>query len=325
MNKDQCVVTVTINPVIDQTIAVPNFTPGQVNRVKYSQFDAGGKGINVASFLCDFGYATIGTGFLGAENPEIFWRFLARKGIEDRFVIIPGHTRAGIKIIDEVNQQTTDINFPGQAPEPAHIKELFQIVNELAEASDWFVLSGSIPPGVSPGIYRELVQTLAGKKVVLDTIGEGFRQALTARPSIIKPNVHELQEFSGRPLETPSAILEMARAIIGEYGVTTVVVSMGREGAIFVEGAEAIWAVPPDVEVKSTVGAGDAMVAGIVAAKLQGCSLSECARLATAFSMDALRHIGAGLSSVQAVRAAETRVILRPLIDERLAEEGRVR
>ncbi|HMA33723.1 MAG TPA: 1-phosphofructokinase [Chloroflexia bacterium] len=303
--------TVTINPVIDQTIAIPNFTPGQVNRVKYSQFDAGGKGINVASCLCDFGYATSATGFLGAENNEIFWRFLARKGIEDRFVTIPGHTRIGIKVIDEVKRQTTDINFPGQTPEPAHIEQLFQIVHALSATSEWFVLSGSIPPGVAPGIYRELIKTLAGKKVVLDTIGEGFRQALTASPSIIKPNVHELQEFSGRPLETPAAILEMARAIIGEYGVTTVVVSMGKDGAIFVEGDEAIWAVPPDVEVKSTVGAGDAMVAGIVAAKLQGFALSECARLATAFSMDALRHIGSGLSSVPAVRAAEQSVILR--------------
>lgn len=316
MNRDHCVVTVTINPVIDQTIAIPNFTPGQVNRVKYSQFDAGGKGINVASFLCDFGYATMVTGFLGAENNEIFCRFLARKGIEDRFVTIPGHTRTGVKIIDEVKRQTTDINFPGQTPEPAHIEQLFKTVNELSAASDWFVLSGSIPPEVSPGIYRDLVKTLAGKKVVLDTIGEGFRQALTASPSIIKPNVHELQEFSELPLETPSAILEVARAIIGEYGVTTVVVSMGKEGAIFVEGDEAIWAVPPDVEVKSTVGAGDAMVAGIVAAKLQGFSLSECARLATAFSMDALTHIGSGLSSVQAVHAAEKSVILRPLIGE---------
>ena len=318
MSRDQCVVTVTINPVIDQTIAIPDFAPGQVNRVKYSQFDAGGKGINVASFLCDFGYATIATGFLGAENNEIFRRFFARKGIEDRFVTIPGHTRTGVKIIDEVKRQTTDINFPGQTPEPAHIEQLFKIVSELSAASDWFVLSGSIPPGVSPGIYRDLVKTLAGKKVVLDTTGEGFRQALTASPSIIKPNVHELQEFSGLPLDTPSAILEMARAIIGEYGVSTVVISMGKEGAIFVEGDEAIWAVPPEVEVKSTVGAGDAMVAGIVAAKLQGCSLSECARLATAFSMEALRHIGSGLSSVQAVREAEKSVILHTLIGERL-------
>src|SRR5919204_5102022 len=125
MNRDQRVVTVTINPVIDQTVAIPNFTPGQVNRVKYSQFDAGGKGINVASFLCDFGYTTIVTGFLGAENDEIFRRFFARKGIEDHFVTIPGHTRTNVKIIDEAKRQTTDINFAGQAPEAAHIEQLF--------------------------------------------------------------------------------------------------------------------------------------------------------------------------------------------------------
>jgi 1-phosphofructokinase len=320
MSQDQRVVTVTINPVIDQTVAIPNFTPGMVNRVEYSQLDAGGKGINVASFLRDLGYATTVTGFLGAENDEIFRRFFARKGIEDRFLTIPGHTRTGVKIIDEAKRQTTDINFPGQTPEPAHIARLFEIVRELALSTEWFVLSGSIPPGVSSEIYRELVTALVGKNVVLDTSGEGFRQALAASPRIIKPNVQELQEFVGESIDTPSAILEHARAIINQYGIATVVVSLGKRGAIFVEGTDAIWAIPGEVEVKSTVGAGDAMVAGIVAGKLQGLALAECARLATAFSMDALTHIGSGLSSPQAVHAAQGRIVLHSLQAQQLAK-----
>ncbi len=313
MSQENRVVTVTINPVIDQTVSIPNFSPGAVNRVQASQLDAGGKGINVASFLCDYGYPTAVTGFLGADNDEIFRRFFARKGIEDRFVTIAGQTRTGVKIIDEVAHQTTDINFPGQAPSPANIEQLFSIIKELTTRAEWFVLSGSIPPGVSPGIYCELVRTLAGKKVVLDTSGEGFRQALAAGPWIIKPNVFELQEFAGQLLETPAAILEQARVIRRKFEIRNVVVSLGKEGAIFVEDEEIVWVVPPPVEVKSTVGAGDAMVAGIVAGKMRGLSLTECARLATGFSMNALTHIGSGLTSAEAVHAAAERVTIREL------------
>jgi 1-phosphofructokinase len=315
MNQESRVVTVTINPAIDQTVAIPNFAAGAVNRVQSSQLDAGGKGINVASFLSDFGQPATVTGFLGADNDEIFRRFFARKGIEDRCVRIAGQTRIGVKVIDEAQRQTTDINFPGQAPSPADIERLFDILRELAAVTEWFVLSGSIPAGVSTGIYREMVKTLAARRVILDTSGEGFRQAVTAAPSLIKPNVDELREFAGERLETPAAILRQARTLIERYSITSVVVSMGKEGAVFVEGKEALLAAPPHVEVKSTVGAGDAMVAGIVAGKIHGFSLAECARLATAFSMNALTHIGSGLPSIEAVQSAKEQVTIRELVD----------
>jgi 1-phosphofructokinase family hexose kinase len=315
MSQENRVVTVTINPVIDQTISLPNFTPGAVNRVQASQLDAGGKGINVASCLCDYGHPTTVTGFLGADNDEIFRRFFRRKGIEDRFVTIAGQTRTGIKIIDELAHQTTDINFPGQTPGLADIEQLFSILKELAVGAEWFVLSGSIPPGVPPSIYHDMIKALADRKVVVDTSGEGFRQALLARPTIVKPNLFELEEFAGRYLETPEAILAQARAIGEQYGIRTVIVSLGKEGAIFLDGEEIIWAVPDPIQVKSTVGAGDAMVAGVVAGKLRGLASPNCARLATAFAMNALTHIGSGLSSVQAVQAMMARVTLRDLPD----------
>jgi 1-phosphofructokinase len=313
MSQEQQVVTVTINPAIDQTVVIPNFTAGAVNRVQSFQLDPGGKGINVASFLSDFGQPATVTGFLGADNDEIFRRFFARKGIEDRCVRIAGQTRIGVKISDEVQRQTTDINFPGQAPSPADIAHLFAILRELATSCEWFVLSGSIPAGVSAGIYREMVTMLSGKKVVLDTSGEGFRQAVAAGPWLVKPNVDELGEFAGERLPTPAAIVQVARALVQRHGISSVVVSMGKEGAIFVEGQETVWAVPPSVEVKSTVGAGDAMVAGIVAGKIRGLALAECARLATAFSMSAITHIGSGLPSVTAVQLGMEQVTIREL------------
>jgi 1-phosphofructokinase len=311
MSQENRVVTVTINPVVDQTLSIPNFAAGKVNRVQTSQLDPGGKGINVASCLADFGQPATVTGFLGTDNEEIFRRLFERKGIEDRFVRIAGQTRIGVKISDEVLKQTTDINFPGLTPGPAAIERFFAILRELASTHEWFVLSGSIPAGVSVGIYGEMVKTLAGKKVVLDTSGEGFRQAVAAGPWLIKPNVDELGEFAGEKLATRTAIIQVARALMQRHGITTVVVSMGKEGAIFIEGRETVWAAPTPVEVKSTVGAGDAMVAGIVAGKIGGLSLAECARLATAFSMTAISYIGSGLHSVEAVQAARELVTVR--------------
>ncbi len=313
MDQKNRVVTVTINPAIDQTVIIPNFTAGAVNRVQSSQMDAGGKGINVASFLSDFSQPATVTGFLGADNDGIFRRLFERKGIEDHCIRIPGSTRIGVKVSDEILHQTTDINFPGETPREADITRLFEILADLAATHEWFVLSGSIPSGASAGIYADMILVLAGKKVILDTSGEGFRQAVPAGPWLIKPNVDELSEYAGKRLNTTTDIVAQARSIMERYNIHSVVISMGKEGAIFVEGEETIWAVPPAVEVKSTVGAGDAMVAGIVAGKIQSLSLGECARLATAFSMTAISQIGSGLPSIESVQSAKERVSIREL------------
>lgn len=311
------IATVTLNPAIDQTVSIPNFRAGAVNRVNSSQADPGGKGVNVAWFLADYGFSIAVTGFLGEDNTSIFERLFAQKKIEDRFVRIPGSTRTGIKISDEVNQQTTDINFPGQTPTAENVRTLFQIVEDLIKSCDWFVLAGSIPAGVSPEIYGELVALikLNGKAVALDTSGEGLHQALSAGPSLVKPNINELQELEGRALTTRAEVIDAARKWL-DKGIETVVVSMGADGAIFVEANEVVLAQPPKVPVKSTVGAGDAMVSGTVAGKTQGYSLTSCAQLATAFSVTAISQLGAGLPSLAALENIKQQVVTKSLTEE---------
>ncbi len=301
------VATVTLNPAIDRTVTIPNFAAGKVNRVEQMEQNPGGKGVNVASILADFGHTVAVTGFLGSENAISFEELFTRKRIADHFVRIAGQTRVGIKISDPVQQETTDINFPGQAPTPADVDTLFQRLAALD--AKWFILAGSIPPGVAPTIYRDLVMTLKqqGRNVALDTSGDALRYALDAAPTIIKPNVHELEEIVGTSLATPEAIVEAARSFLAR-GTRLVAVSMGAQGACFVTTDSVVMARPPRVEVKSTVGAGDAMVAGIVAGQLRGLPLAECARRATACSMDAIMHIGSGLSSVAAVEALTSHV-----------------
>lgn len=302
--KKPDVVTVTLNPAVDRTVTISHFTAGTVNRVEDVQSNPGGKGVNVASALADYGMGVAVTGFLGIENTSSFEDLFRRKGIADHFVRIPGQTRVGIKIMDPVQHQTTDINFPGPITRPADLKILKEHLSGLH--ANCFVLAGSLPPGIEPTQYRELILELKGRgaQVILDTSGEPLVPALEAKPFLIKPNIDELEALLGRKLPDERAVIEAARGLIAR-GIAMVVVSMGKKGACFVTAEEALTARPPEVEVRSTVGAGDAMVAGIVAALSQKLPLAECARLATAFSVHALTR-GANLPTARAAIEALT-------------------
>ena len=301
------VVTVTLNAAIDRTVTIPNFTAGAVNRVESVRSNPGGKGVNVASALADHGHGVAVTGFLGRANAGAFEELFSRKKIADHFVRIAGQTRIGIKITDPVQAETTDINFPGPAPTEAEISMLLSQIAALE--AEWFVVAGSLPPGVDPAIYRDIIERLRrrGSKVLLDTSGDPFPLALEAKPTAIKPNIHEFEAFIGRSLPNEKDVIEAARELISR-GIELVVVSMGRKGACFVAPHEAVIARPPEIEVQSTVGAGDAMVAGIISGQLQKLSLGECARLATAFSIDSLSRLESGLSSRSAIETAMQKV-----------------
>lgn len=305
------ITTITLNPAVDQTASIPNFRAGAVNRVAWEQSDPGGKGVNVASFLTDFGYSVTVSGFLGQGNADLFQRFFKQRNITDQFISIPGHTRVNIKIIDDVHNQVTDVNFPGQSPSAAAIAALHQKIDDLTLSQDWFILSGSLPAGIPTDIYAVLTKRLQtqGKSVILDASGESLRQALTAAPFAIKPNIDELEELLGRSLPSEAAVVQAARELLNQ-DIRCVVVSMGAKGAIFVEADCAIWARPPHVDVVSTVGAGDAMVSGLVVGKLRGLSLPDCARLATACSMGALSQVGPRLPPLATLEAFQDQVVV---------------
>lgn len=290
------IATVTLNPAIDQTVEIAGFTAGGVNRVESMRVDAGGKGVNVAAFLADYGFTVTATGFLGNENAQPFENFFREKKIADRFVRINGSTRTGIKIVDPLRQETTDINFPGIAPAGEDIQALFDEIDKLAADHSWFVLAGSIPSGAPPTIYADLIRNLTarGCRAALDTSGEALSRALEAAPALIKPNIDELEGCLGRRLEGRDEVLAAARRLL-DRGIETVVVSMGAEGALFVAGDGAVQAVPPPLRVVSTVGAGDALLSGTLAAGIERRDPADAARLATAFAVVAVTRIGAGL------------------------------
>lgn len=286
------VVTVTLNPAIDRTATIPHFTTGAVNRAENVTERPGGKGVNVAAALAAYGVRVAATGFLGRDNAAVFETFFTQAGITDHFVSLPGRTRTGIKIVDPTNHETTDINFRGLAPSNSDVAALMRKVKDLAATGvDWFVLAGSLPPGVSSTIYRDLMMIVRdrGCRVALDTSGEPLRLAIDAAPDVIKPNIHELATLLNQPEHDKIDISAAARWLVAR-GVGLVAISMGADGACLANATGVVHVRPPSIAVRSTVGAGDAMVAGLVAAQLQSAGLNDTARLATAFSLYALAH-----------------------------------
>jgi 1-phosphofructokinase len=276
-------------------VTVPHFRANAVNRATGEIRTAGGKGLNVASFLADYGIPVVATGFLGRSNAKLFEEHLAAKRIEDRFVRVPGQTRVNLKILNPAENEVTDVNFPGLAPTREDWMLLESAVDLLAAQHDWFVLSGSLPPGLPPTTYHAFVQRLRnqGCKVLLDTSGESLRAALPASPTVIKPNTRELEESLGRQFPTEADLLEAAHHLV-QGGIQCVIISRGADGALFVDSANAHSARHPGPDkIRTTVGAGDALVAGYLAAQIGGLNTERSARLAIAFSIAALGRVDA--------------------------------
>lgn len=311
---NQRIATITLNPAIDQTVSIPNFRANAVNRVSWKQDDAGGKGVNVASFLADIGHTVSASGFLGQDNITLFHHLFEQKGIANHFVRIPGETRVNIKIVDDAQGQVTDVNYPGQEPRAEDVQLLQDVVTALAQDCDWFVFSGSVPGGLSNDIYDLLIGSVKalGKRVVLDTSGDALRYGVPAKPDLIKPNQVELEELLGVSLSSQADIVAAARELI-QSGIPYVVVSMGAAGALFIDAVQAVHAQPPALDVKSTVGAGDAMVAGTVSGLINGNSLTDCAAFATACSMGALSQIGPRLPPLAEIQDMCDRITVRPV------------
>ncbi|MCJ2183491.1 1-phosphofructokinase [Novosphingobium sp. 1949] len=307
------VLTVTFNPAIDQTVTLDRLVPGEVHRAHAVRQNAGGKGVNVASCLADWGLPVAAYGLLGSDNAASFDALLGAKRIEDRFIRIPGATRVNLKLVDAAG--TTDINLDGIAIDLGRAEMVAATIGEAAQAEDIVVLAGSLPPGCPPDTYAALTHRLSAKgcRVVLDTSGLPLKCALegSVLPRVIKPNRHELAQFLGRDLPDGAALVAAAQAL-QTRGVGLVVVSMGEDGALFVSREGALCARLAIGRLASTVGAGDAMVAGIVAALAEGASLERTARLATAFAVAKLGMAGPNLPDLASVEALAAEVVIAP-------------
>lgn len=301
------IATITLNPAIDQTVTLDELRRGHVHRASGVRFDAGGKGLNVASCLADWGVLVAAGGLLGRQNVGAFEALLRAKTIEDRFIRVEGVTRTNIKLVDRA--ETTDINLPGFVADAQALVLADAEAVALARRSDLIVLAGSLPPGAPVDHYAALLGQLqpAGRPVLLDASGPALAQALAgpAKPYAIKPNAAELAEWAGEPCADRRDIARLARRLQAS-GIALVAVSMGAEGALFCTGDGLLHARLPAVSGGSTVGAGDAMVAGIAAGLAEGAGLERIARLASAFAVGKLGLPGPNLPTRDIIETLAT-------------------
>ncbi|MBU2702771.1 1-phosphofructokinase [Sporomusaceae bacterium BoRhaA] len=296
------IITVTLNPALDRTLQFSSFDLGKVNRVIQERLDPAGKGINVAHVIKTLGEAAIVTGFLGQDNADKFNSSFTKMDIENHFVLIPGCTRVNTKLVDQTTGLVTEVNFPGLTFSADDWLRLKQTISKLAQTADSFILSGSLPPDAPPDSYYQLITLLKEQhcKVFLDTSGPALTTALEAAPYAVKPNITELSEIMGRSL-TNSRELSQAINQLLLSGIQLVVVSLGEQGALIAAGDERLRVKAPAIKIGSTVGAGDAMVAGLAVADTRELSLADKARLATAAAAATVAKPGTQPGSLQEI------------------------
>lgn len=303
------IVTVTLNPALDQTIYFNTFEVGQLNRVERQRIDPGGKGINVAKVIQALGHSVCVTGFLGQDNSHGFSEYFARQGIENHFVEVAGAARVNIKIVDDASGAVTEINFPGLDCHETAVNRLEQVVKNLAQEGQWFVIAGSLPQGVADAYYSRLISLLKsqGARVFLDSSGRALREGIKALPCAIKPNLEELEQLLERPLVKEADIVAAVDDLLAG-GIRQVLVTLGARGALVADKTGKMLVRPPVVAASSTVGAGDAMVAGFVAGQTQGLPLAACARLGTAAATASVVQPGTQAGSMREVERILTQV-----------------
>lgn len=283
------IVTLTPNPSVDRTVSVTNLQRGEVHRATASRIDPGGKGVNIARALTAHKAQTLAVLPAGGPEGHLLDELLAEAGIEVTIVPIVGSTRANVALV-EPDGTTTKINEPGPVLLGSEVEALLAGAEAtLPDRPLWLVASGSLPPGVDDTLYAGLVRRCrnAGVRVAIDASGPPLRHAVSAGPDLIKPNHEELEELVDRPLPTLRDVLAAATDIV-THGVTTVVVSLGRDGALLVTPTETALAFASIRAPMSTVGAGDALLAGYLYATGNGSTAQDALRTGVAWGAAAV-------------------------------------
>ena len=296
--------TLTLNPAIDREFTVNAVEFDTVLQATESQVDFGGKGFNVSRLLKSMGTPSTAIGFVGGRAGEQMRDGLRLLEITTDFVWISEETRTNISIVTQSHDHYIKVNEKGPLVDESKQRELLGKIESIARSGDWWVLAGSLPPGVPDSFYAQITEILNDRKAItiLDTIGESLRLGCRAKPFLVKPNAEEACHLTGLPVEN-TAQVELAATDIRKMGAQNVVISLGKKGALL-QTSDGSWLVhSPKIREKNPIGAGDSMVGGLVWALAQGHSLKE--------------SLGWGAASGAATASMSgTEVGSRPLIEE---------
>jgi 1-phosphofructokinase len=306
--------TLTLNPALDKTIIVESFRINQLNRIKNVHKDAGGKGINVSKMLKNLGEQSTAAGFLGGAAGDYIKNEVEKLGIKTEFIKIEEETRTNTKMVDPINNTFTDLNESGARISSANIEELKTKVFADLKKDDILVLAGSVPLGVNNDIYARLIKDAREReiKTILDADGALFRAGIKAAPTLIKPNEHELSLHFKEEFRDLKTMIRKAEKLL-RSGIEMIMLSLGKEGAVFITADKKYKIEALKIDVKSTVGAGDAMVAGLAYSLENKLDLKEMLKTAAACSSATLIKNGTEMGSREDVERLKNEVNLNKL------------
>jgi 1-phosphofructokinase/tagatose 6-phosphate kinase len=292
------ILTVTLNAAIDRTVAVPNFRLARRHRAVESRTVAGGKGINVARALTRLGRPVIAAGFVGGPTGTRVLEQLREESVLTDFTRIAAETRINLAVIDPTSGDQTEINERGPAVSPEEVKRLFERIGYLSSGAKICVLAGSLPPGAGDDLYARLIADLSrrGVAVVLDAEGEAMMEGVRAGASMVTPNEREAEELVGQEFsdrgDLAAGLNELVRLGAAEAAITR---PDGCVAAVGENSERRLLEVHTEpLEPVSTVGSGDAFLAGYVAARYEGRSAEDCLAYGVACGAESTQHFGAG-------------------------------
>ncbi len=306
------IITVTLNPAIDKTIEIDEFKIGSVNRIVSTRIDVGGKGINVSKVIKELQHKSLALGFLGGNSGNQIKDYLDDLNINNEFLSVKGETRTNLKIFDKINNTHTDINENGPSLAGKDITNIKEKIMEYCTEKSLVILSGSVPSGTSSAVYGEIIKEIKNKggKVILDAEGDLLLQGIKAGPYMVKPNIDELEKAFGMNIDNEDKVIKIAKKIL-EYGVKYVVISLGAEGSMFISREKVAKVNGLKVEVKSTVGAGDSMVAAMSVAAQNGYSFEEAIKLACATSTANVMTEGTQTGRFEDIEKLKNQIIIK--------------
>lgn len=288
--------TITLDPALERTLDVEEFIYDDVNHVVAEERQAGGKGIDVSRVIKELGGYSVALGFVGGYNGQEIEGRVVNEGIICDFTGTKGESRTNIVINQRKKTMQTFLSAAMSAVSPIEVSAFFSRIKSIPRES-YVVMVGSIPEGLNESFWAQLITVLRDKdiKIVLDADGEALRRGTDAGPFLIKPNVHELSRLVGRSVRETDEILKETEPLLEK--VDTLVVSMGPRGAVGISKKERIHAVPPKVNVKSSAGAGDALIGGLVFALNDGASFADALALGVACGTASTLNLGCALCS----------------------------
>jgi len=279
------ILIVGLNPAIDKTMILEDLIPGKTNLIKKSLIQPGGKATNVAFALKNLGIDFSITGIIGGRNGDLIKSRLELADIKTDFYRVAAETRTNYKIYSQKTKLTTEMNDKGDIIPAIEVEKAFDYIADKIKKNDLIVLSGSISPGFPEDTYEKLIHITDGSsaKVILDTNGKNLRESIRGKPYAIKPNKDELEACLGKKLSSLDDIADAAEELM-HRGTALFFVSLGKDGAIGADKSGIIHAKTFEIIPKSTVGAGDSMVAALVYCLVNKMELEDTLRWMVAFS-----------------------------------------